>query len=222
LALSGARSTQADLVSHVIIRMAEGDLDLADALTEVRDALAHPEGDTGDQTWAGIAEIASNVDAAVDAIRAEVENPTAPDNKQTMALVSLAEAMCDELLEALGVDDPDDDDTDTGADDATQGAMMESSGRSKSPKAVTCPTCQGRGTILKGARACPMCKGDKKVLPITAAKHFMKGSSRSGDDTETDEEREARETAEWNAAVVDHERTLALADADDILMLIDG
>lgn len=219
LALAGARGPLAERVAQIMTRQATGETDLTSALSELRDVLAHPDGDTGDQTWVQISELASNVDAAVDAIRVELENPTAPDGAQAMALVSLAEASCDALLDALGVEDPDDADVD---DDngAQQGAYVETQGRSKSAKAVTCPTCKGEGAILEGKRKCPMCKGDKKVLPVTAAKHYLKGRSDSvetgdndtGLNAPNDDERAANEAA----------AIAAQADADAALALING
>lgn len=164
ISLSGTRGSVADKVGNVLLRMATGELDLTDALAETRDALAHPLGDTGSQVLPGdIADLASNVDAAVDACVAELGNPTSDDNSQLAALLSLAQSAADALLDALDVGDPDDPD-----DSAALRAARSAERRSKSPNAVTCPLCKGSKTIMGGNRMCPLCKGDGKVLPKTA------------------------------------------------------
>jgi HK97 family phage prohead protease len=193
ITLSGTRGSQADVVAGVLLRMATGELSLTDALAETRDALAHPAGDTGSQVLpSDIVDLASNVDAAVDAIRAELTTPTSDDNSQALALVGLAESACDALLDALDVGDP---------DDAPMRAARDAERRSTAPNAVQCPVCKGKGTILRGNRKCPVCKGDGKVLPKTAV-----NAGRSDDFTVevwaamTDEQRETALAAEEDAA----------------------
>lgn len=117
LAMSGQRGSVADQVAQILIRYSQGECDLADAMTEARDVLAHPDGGTGDQAPPAasddnVKQLAANVDAAIDAVRAEITNPTSDDSSQAGALVDLATAASDALLDSLGVDDPDDPDDD--------------------------------------------------------------------------------------------------------------
>lgn len=106
LAMSGQRSTPADAAASVLMRYAEGAIDLADAMVEMRDMLAHPtlpDPPTGDD----INQAAANVDACLDSVALYIGQDDA-DPAQTAALVTAAQAAADTLLGLLGVPDPDD------------------------------------------------------------------------------------------------------------------
>ena len=128
LAMSGTRSTPADAAAGILVRYAEGQLDLPDAMVEMRDTLMHPNTTPPSPQ---VAKAASDIDAAIDSLVAYC-NSDSVDPEQVKALASAAESLCDCLLDALGIDDPDDGDLEgrmAGYDDETRDAIMEWRGR---------------------------------------------------------------------------------------------
>ncbi len=161
LAMSGQRSGAADLLGQILMRYSTGEIDLADAMTEMRDAataLAHPDGATGAQgppaaSDDNIKQLAANVDAAVDSLMAELADPTSDDNSQALAIGALAQSAADSLLDALGVDDPDDDDGDRETIRAERRTQMGEDIRAGNPfaKAAADKPKTGKGApITKG------------------------------------------------------------------------